>query len=308
MPTAFELKTHRIFGAAEGPHLLITAGVHGDEFEGVAAIHRLMNGLDATDISGCVTLVPVVNESAYEHRSRWGEDGLDLARTCPGRADGSRTERVAHALAELIQSADLYIDLHAGGVVMDVYPLAGYGLVQSVDVLAKQRQMAKVFGLPLVWGTTADLDGRSISVARDAEVPAIYVEYRGGGRCDLRGVEALFDGCRRVMVEFEMIDKFEQQLSRPTVYEDARPGSGHMQSCYPAPLEGLFEPSVRLGQRVEVGESIGCLSDSYSGERQKIAATQSGAVIVLRTYPRVDQGDSLAVVLEDAEELPHVDR
>ncbi|NOY41135.1 MAG: succinylglutamate desuccinylase [Planctomycetes bacterium] len=304
MPTAYELKTHRICGAAEGPHLLITAGVHGDEFEGVAAIHRLMNCLDAADISGCVTLVPVVNESAYDLRGRCGKDGLDLARTCPGRADGSRTEQVAHALAELIQSADLYIDLHAGGVVMDVYPLAGYGLVQSADVLAKQRRMAEVFGLPLVWGTTSDLDGRSMSVARDAEVPAIYIEYRGGGRCDPRGVDALFDGCRRVMAEFQIIDKFEQQRSRSAVYEDARPDSGHMQNCYPAPREGLFEPSVRLGQRVEAGESIGCLSDSYSGKRQMIAATEPGAVIVLRTYPRVDQGDSLAVVLEDAEELP----
>jgi predicted deacylase len=304
-----ELKTHQIVGATDGPHLLITAGVHGDEFEGVAAIHRLLKTLEKTTLTGRVTLVPVVNESAYELRSRCGEDRLDLARTCPGRRDGCRTEQVAFALSELIQSADLYIDLHSGGVIMDVYPLAGYGLVKSAEVLARQRRMANVFGLPLVWGTNPDLDGRSMSVARDAGVPAIYVEYRGRGQCDPQGVDAVYAGCRQVMAEFEMLEFEINEPCKPTactteIYEDVRPNSGHMQVCNPAPQAGLFEPTVRLGQRVEVGEPIGCLNDSFTGERQEVYSQEAGAVIVLRTYPRVDEGDALAVVLEGAEELP----
>ena len=41
--------------------------------------------------------------------------------------------------------------------------------------------MARAFNLPLIWGTDASLEGRSLSVARDAAVPAIYAEYLGGG-------------------------------------------------------------------------------------------------------------------------------
>jgi predicted deacylase len=90
----------------------------------------------------------------------------------------------------------------------------------------------------------------------------------------------------------------------PVVHEDHEPGSGHMQACYPAPSAGLFEPSVRLGQRVEDGDAIGRLSDALTGEGLMIPATESGAVIVLRSYPRVDRGDSLAVILQGAGELP----
>ena len=304
MAAMIELKTHCIEGNSNGLHLVITAGVHGDEFEGIAAIHRLIKKIDTQNLAGRITLVPVVNESAYELRGRCGKDGLDLARTCPGRADGSQTEQVAFALSELINSSDLYIDLHAGGVIMDVYPLVGYGLVASKEVLDQQRRMAGAFGLPLVWGTNPDLDGRSMSVARDAGVPAIYIEYRGNGHCDPQGVEALYEGCRRVLAEFAMINDDTTSCVAPVIYEDPRPSSGHMQVCYPAPLTGLFEPAVRLGERVEVGEPIGWVSDSFSGQRTEIPATDAGAVIVLRTYPRVDQGDALAVVLEGAEQLP----
>jgi len=62
----FKLKTKEIRGRSQGTHLLITASVHGDEFEGIVAVQRLICDLIASDICGTVTLVPIVNESAYE--------------------------------------------------------------------------------------------------------------------------------------------------------------------------------------------------------------------------------------------------
>ena len=99
-----------------GPHLLITAGVHGDEFEPMVAVRRLIEAFDPSALKGRVTLVPLVNEAAFYNRARTAEDGLDLARVCPGNHEGSVTERTAAALSDLIRSADYYIDLHTGGV------------------------------------------------------------------------------------------------------------------------------------------------------------------------------------------------
>lgn len=79
------------------------------------AVRRLGEELDPGTLRGEVTLVPVVNEPAFHRGTRTADDGLDLARTCPGRPDGSETERVAHALSELIRSHDHFIDLHTGG-------------------------------------------------------------------------------------------------------------------------------------------------------------------------------------------------
>lgn len=286
-----------------GPRLLITGCVHGDEFEPIAAIRRLVtlfeqNAETVSDFRGTVTLIPVVNESAFLRGHRCADDGLDLARTCPGRSDGSVTEQTAWALSEAIRSADYYIDLHTGGTELSVYPLAGYMLHTDSDVLKTQRRMANAFNLPVVWGTSAALDGRSLSVARDANIPAIYCEYLGSATCDPAGVEAYLDGCLNVMAELGMLDR-ERPASRIAhVVEDTQPNAGHMQVCNPSPVTGYFEAHVKLGDAVRQGDDLGTIYPLDGSAAKIVKATQSGIVLVLRTFPRVHVGDSVGVVLE----------
>lgn len=293
-----ELKTSVVRGHQPGPNLLITAGVHGDEFEPMAAVRRLMTEIDPQHLRGTLTLVPVVNESAFRLGRRTGEDGKDLARTCPGREDGSLTEQVAFALSRLIRAADYYIDLHTGGTGLMVLPLSGYNLHSDSKVLAVQRRMAQVFGLDVVWGTDPTLEGRSLSVARDANVPAIYCEYLGGGRCDPAGVEAYVRGCRNVMMELEMLDGVPSIPNPPLIVEDHRPGAGHMQINHPSPAEGFFNPAVTLGQRVREGALIGTVCDVLGQRVERIESRYTGVVIVLQTFPTVAKDDSVAVVME----------
>lgn len=269
----------------------------------MAAIRQLIGLIRAELLCGRVTLVPVVNEPAFRLGRRTAEDGLDLARTCPGRPDGSVTERIAHALSSLIRSADYYIDLHTGGTRLRVLPLVGYMLHPDAALLNVQRQMAHAFGLPIIWGTDPNLNGRSLSVARDANVPAIYAEYHGGGGCDQLGVEAYVRGCIQVMAHLAMITapdphSTSRPAAAPIVIEDGRPESGHMQINHPAPCEGFFEPAVTLGQFAEKGQVLGSVSDLLGAKRVPIQAAHAGIVLVLHTFARVDDGASVAVILE----------
>jgi predicted deacylase len=297
------LALERFVGPEPGPHVLITGGVHGDEFEPMAAVRRLIALFrQSPPLRGSVTLVPVVNEPAFRRGSRVAEDGLDLARTCPGRADGSVTERIAHELSELIRGADYYIDLHTGGTRLRVLPLVGYTIHPDAAVLDAQRRMAKAFGLPVVWGTDPNLEGRSLSVARDAKVPAIYAEYHGGGACYPSGVELYAGGCLRVLAEVGVVAGAPPAPRVPQrVVEDPRPGSGHMQVNHPSPCEGFFEPAVALGQRVREGEALGTVTDVLGHAAETIRAAYAGLVIVLHTFARVDAGASVAVILPTAE-------
>ena len=303
-----ELAQHEIIGNRPGPRLLITGGVHGDEFEPMAAVRRLMREIRAEELGGRVTLVPVVNEPAFRRGHRTAEDDLDLARTCPGNPAGSLTERIAWELSQLIRAADYYIDLHTGGTRLTVLPLTGYTLHPNAEVLEKQRRMARAFGLPLIWGSDPSLEGRSLSVARDADVPAIYAEYLGGGRFDPEGVEAYVRGCLAVMAELGMqavvgtlpvtSGSGNGPRSVPTTYEDPRPGSGHMQVNHPSPIEGFFEPAVALGQNVQAGDVLGTVCDPLGHRVETVRSRYTGTVIVLHTFPPVAAGTSVAVVLE----------
>jgi len=294
--------TFRQFRADDtGPRLLVTGGVHGDEFEPILAIRRLLRLFDGDDplVSGSVVFVPVVNEDAFLRGHRCASDGLDLARTCPGRHDGSLTERTAAALSDLIRSATHYIDLHTGGTELSVFPLAGYNLVDRPEVLERQRRMARAFNLPVIWGTAANLEGRSLSVARDAGVAAIYCEYLGSATRSRDGVDAYFDGVLNVMADLGMIHRSAPANRVEQIVEDARPGSGHMQVCHPAPMDGCFEPASMLGDRIEKGQPLGHVLDFTGEVSLPVSAEESGRLIVLRTFPRVRKGDSVGVILPE---------
>ncbi len=290
-------------GSSPGPHLLITAGVHGDEFEPIRAVQTLVsifsNELrNATELSGRLTLVPCVNEAAFLRGHRCAEDGLDLARTCPGSEAGSVTEQTAFQLSELIRSADYYVDLYTGGTEFSLYPLAGYVLHADTQILEAQRRMARAFNLPVVWGTSPHLQGRSLSVARDANVPAIYCEYGGAATCDPVGTKAYVDGCMNVMAELGMLERPQPESCIRHTVEDPDPDSGHLQVCNPSPVTGLFEPAVQLGDCIEAGELLGTVYGFDDGNATPIHANVTGLVLLLWTFPRVKHGESVGVILE----------
>lgn len=292
------LQTIDIRGSAAGPHLLITGGVHGDEFEPMVALRRIGRTINPDSLRGRLTLIPVVNEPAFARGQRTAEDERDLARACPGRADGTTTERIADALSQKIQQADYYIDLHTGGTRIGVLPLVGYMLHPDNQLLDQQRRIAKAFNLPVVWGTDYRLEGRSLSVARDANVPAIYAEYQGSANCSSEGVEAYVTGCLNVLGCLQMIDRQPPPSAIQHVVEDHRPNSGHLQICNPSPMTGFFESSVKLGDSVREGDPLGTISDPLGNDLRTIRCCQNGIVLMLHTFCAVSEGTSLATILE----------
>lgn len=292
---------HTFVADDSGPHLLISAGVHGDEFESISAIHRIQTWIESELIRGTVTLVPVVNEAAFLRGHRTAEDNLDLARTCPGNPTGTVTERTAHHLSELIREADYYIDLHTGGTRISVAPLAGYVLHPNESVLKPTRAMARAFNLPIIWGTDWRLEGRSLSIARDANVPAIYCEYLGGARCSETGVEAYEQGCRNVLGWLEMINHVQPESRIEHFVEDPRPGAGHLQINNPAPFDGLFTATVSLGDAIEKGSTYGTLTTMDGTTTTELIAQTTGIVILLHTYPGVNKSDPLCVIMSEPE-------
>ncbi|HLO82306.1 MAG TPA: M14 family metallopeptidase [Chitinophagaceae bacterium] len=289
---------HFINTGNNGPVVLICAGVHGDEYEPIMAVYQLQELLTNKISSGKVILVPFVNGTAVSLHSRYGDDGLDLARICPGKTDGSSSEKDAAEISSLIRSSDYLIDLHTGGRIFDIFPMAGYMIHPSLQVLDKQREMAKAFGLPVIWGTDHEPNGRTLSVARDAMVPAIYVEYGGGSTTRKEIVSSYVDGCLRVIVMLGMLSD-QPGSPQPLKYwiEDPTPLKGHLQSKMPSPIDGIFSSSVVLGQEITKGEVWGQVVDLETGKSTEVFAEDTGLVLFLRSDTIVKAGDSLGGVM-----------
>lgn len=284
--------------AITGPHVLIIAGVHGDEVEPMLAAIRLSKTLEGILTKGQVTIVPVANGSAFSLGNRTGEDHLDLARTMPGKKEGSVTEELAYALSQLIQKADYLIDLHTGGGLFDLLPLTGYLLHSDETILEKQQQMASAFNLPVVWGTDSQVQGRTLSVARDCGIPAIYAECRGGLSVNKQTVRRYEKGCLRVLATLGMTSPISDSASRVDYWlEDYTPGQGHLQVKLPSPVSGIFLPAARLGRQVTQGKLLGKIIDPLTQSNTSIRAKEDGLVFMLRIPAIVQEGDSLGGIL-----------
>ena len=68
------------------------------------------------------------------------------------------------------------------GLVAIVYGIWSTQAVLAADATYGQRLMARAFNLPVVWGTDGRFKGTSLSVAREAGVPAREIGTTGGSR------------------------------------------------------------------------------------------------------------------------------
>lgn len=295
--SAIALPVLVVRGAAPGKTLLATAGVHGDEFEGMAAIRRLHEALDPQRLAGTFVGIPVANPPAFEAGLRTNpDDRLDLARVFPGDPSGTVTEQLAHALTHrFLRHADLYCDLHSAGQFYAMPPLAGYQL-RPEPLRSVQRQAARLFGLPLVWGTPG-LPGRSLSAAGELGVPALYAEITGEGRCRPADAERYVFGLEQLAAFLGMTGQVPEPREPEWFVEDDRPGAGFLQVENRALVGGFFEPQVGLWQAVEPGQPLGVVRDALGSVRQTVQSGHAGRVVFLRTFPRVLAGDPVCTVL-----------
>src|SRR5262249_31851631 len=121
----------------------------------------------------------------------------------------------------------------------------------------------------------------------------------GGTHCDTDGVDIYFKGCLNILALLGMIQRpvFEPPAP-PLVVEDDRPNSGHLQLNHPSPMEGLFVPLVKLGERVEKDQVLGSVSKVLGDDYLPVKPAHAGMVLLLHTFSRVDAGECLGVVLE----------
>jgi hypothetical protein len=100
----------------EGPVVLFSAGIHGDEINGVEIVRQLIHKKINKPKRGTIICIPIINVYGFVNKSREFPDGRDLNRVFPGSKTGSLASRFAfHILAEIMPLVEYAVDFHAGG-------------------------------------------------------------------------------------------------------------------------------------------------------------------------------------------------
>jgi predicted deacylase len=276
-------------GATSGPTLALTGGIHGDEFEGPAAILRFIDSLDPAQLRGRVLAMPVANPPALRAISRTSPlDGANLARVFPGRGDGDLSERIAAAIEnEVIAKADFFIDLHTGGVRYAMPTMAGYYTGDPRSLAS-----ARAFGAPVIWGHDMIPPGRTLSSCLDHDIPFLYTEGRGGGRVDAFDAMVFERGLRNVARHLGMLDGELEGERQPRHLL----GDGNVDRGAACLHDGLFFADVGLLDRVSAGDRIGYVAGYDGAFLSEYRAESAGSVAMIRLSPSVLAGEPLFLI------------
>jgi predicted deacylase len=283
-------------GHHPGKTLVVFACVHGDELEGVQAIHDVFNVLEPEEMRGRFIAVPIANLPAYRAVTRTSPiDGMNLARTFPGKKNGTVTEQIAYHLSNLIiREADLFLDLHSSGVRSLMPTMVGYDAGGTVCA-ARSKEAALAFGMPVIWGHKSIGPGRSICSAAAFGIPWLYVESPNGACVSPIDLPFYVNGALNLLGYLGVISR---------IVERTQPmfrllGSGDVDTSRCADISGFFVHHVKLMERVEKDQSVGEIRDIFGQTIEKIHAERKGFVAMLRSTPVVSPGDTLFLIADE---------
>ncbi len=268
--------------------MVVSGGVHGDEYEGPRAIQIMWRELDPTQLRGIFLGVPVVNVPAFEVGKRESPvDGLNMNRIFPGRPDGFISERIAyHFIHDVVFKADYYLDLHAGGNAFAMVPVVVYLETGSDEFILREVALAKAAGLDLLWKGTGHWSSAHVEAARHG-ILAILAEIGEEGRCRQDRLDLALRVIRNVMIHAKMIDGAPQLPQQWIVVAGT-----YMHSS----VGGCFYPMRQVREMVRQGEAIGFITDLWGQVLETIQAPYDGLLMSTRTLPSIRPGEWTAFV------------
>jgi predicted deacylase len=116
-------------GLGNGPRLIVTGAVHGNETCGTRGIERVLSEIDSGALEilrGRVTFVPVTNPLAYMKGDRAGDRNLNR-NLAPTVNPKDFEDRVANWLCPLLAQHEVLLDLHSTRAKAEPFAMLGPG-------------------------------------------------------------------------------------------------------------------------------------------------------------------------------------
>jgi predicted deacylase len=291
LQTGYQMPITVINGAWEGPTVLITSGVHGGEYPGIQTAIELSSELDPAAIHGQLVIIHPVNVQAFYQRVSYcvSEDGKNINRVFPGRADGTLAEQIAFVISEEFQArADYHLDLHGGDLHEQLPAYVYYPDVEDPVVVERSREMANMLESAFQV-KTRNFGGAVGSAGLRHHLPAVLIERGGRGLWSREEVE---DYKANVINVLRYLKVCEGEAVRPkkqavTIVNDATLNAGH---------NGAWYPCVALGESVRRGQTVGELRDVFGKVQETVTAPFDGLVIYMVVSLAVAEGDPLITI------------
>ncbi len=269
----------------DGPIILFSAGIHGDEINGIEIVRQIITKKYNKPQRGCVICLPLLNVFGFLNQSREFPDGRDLNRVFPGSKSGSLASRFAYFLMhEIVPFVDICIDFHTGGA--DRFNITQLRINEGDEELLN---LAKQFGTKFIkLGNGQDSTFRAAA----SKIGKKVILFEGGKSLYLsRSVtESGLRGAVRIMHHLKIRD-FSSEIETYNI-----PDSSVIikdSTWIRAKHSGIFRLYASIGTYVKNGDVLGSISDPFGSFEKPVKAISDGYVISSNHSPIVNQGDAL---------------
>jgi len=253
-------------GNKPGPVLCLTSAVHGDELNGIEIVRRVVHELVPDELSGSVIGVPIVNLQGFRRSSRYLTDRRDLNRFFPGNPTGSSASRIAHSFfSEVINHCDALVDLHTGSFHRTNLPQLRADLRND-----EVKVLANAFGSTVVLHSEG-IEGTLRKAASDAGIPTVTLEAGEPMRLQNDAVEHGVKAIHSVLSSLKMKKKIKLWGQPEPVY--------YQSNWVRADQGGILMSVVKLGQRVNIGDLLGTITDPITNRRDEIHSQHKGRIL-----------------------------
>jgi predicted deacylase len=244
---------------------------------------------------GAGILVHMANPPTfYGRRVYYGPDGKNLNRVYPGRADGTLSERMAHAMTrEVIDRCTHLADMHCGDGNESLRPYTYWIVAGDAARDAQSRDLARAYGPDHVLGDrgrprdpAASLFTANTAIRRGK--PAITAESGGLGATDEPSVAAHQAGARSLLAHLGILDGPSARVAHPVWIDRAE--------VLRAPVTGVWHPVVEKMQSVATGRLLGNLTDPFGAVLHEVRAPFAGEVVYVVATPPVSAGEPLCEI------------
>ena len=263
-----------------GPVVLLLAGIHGDETNGVGIVREIINlELNKPKI-GTIICIPVFNIFGYLVQTREFPDGRDLNRMFPGTLNGSLASQFAFQFSEKIAPyVDYVIDFHTGGGERD-----NVAQIRCNKDDKKGLELAKVFNPPIIVHSNTIIKSLRETLYKMGKTVLLF---EGGKSKELNPtiINEGVNGTRNVLIHLGLIEGKINVRETPIYIKKAK--------WIRASDSGMFKISVSNGCFVEKKEVLGVIQDPFGDFTKKIYAPYKGFIFCINKTPIVNKGDAL---------------
>lgn len=273
--TGFKLPATIISGKKPGKTVLLTAGVHSCEYVGIQVLQEMRRELSPDDIAGTLVIIPVVNRTGFENRTPTivPEDGKNLNRVFPGKANGFASEKLAWFMtSQLFSEIDFYVDLHCGGIFEDLDRYVYFVGACDEKVSAYARGAAEYCNVPYMVKSFSKTG--CYNWAGCMGVPSLLLERGGRGRWSHEEVREDKADVVNILKYVGMMDG-EPQKPENTPFLLEAPQYLEIEKS------GFWYTDLKAGDRFNCGDELGYVTDYDGHVIERVVAEHDGQVLYL---------------------------